>query len=151
MERGIDVSYLTYSGKFLGSTAAESSKNIFLRFEQYKVYLDEESRLKIAKAIIANKIENQIQLIYEHKRKDSEYDWDSDISGLIKNKATLEDKLTSNEVLGVEGICSNIYFGAFSHMLDCDFEFTLMLCHLRQPRYCYHLYNDANRDLHDAC
>ena len=123
MERGIDVSYLTYSGKFLGSTAAESSKNIFLRFEQYKVYLDEESRLKIAKAIIANKIENQIQLIYEHKRKDSEYDWDSDISGLIKNKATLEDKLTSNEVLGVEGICSNIYFGAFSHMLDCDFEF----------------------------
>lgn len=26
-------------------------------------------------------------------------------------------------MLGVEGICSNIYFGAFGQMLKCDFEF----------------------------
>ena len=123
MERGIDVSYLTYSGKFLGSTAAESSKNIFLRFEQYRVYLNDSERLGIAKAIISNKIENQVAIINEHKRKDDGYDWNSDIEGLIRNKSMLDSKTTSNEILGVEGICSNIYFGAFSHMLDCDFEF----------------------------
>ena len=44
MERGVDVSYLTYGGRFLGSTAAEASKNIFLRFEQYRFYLDDDRR-----------------------------------------------------------------------------------------------------------
>lgn len=33
MEKGIDVSYMSYSGRYIGHTAAESSKNIFLRCE----------------------------------------------------------------------------------------------------------------------
>ena len=36
---------------------------------------------------------------------------------------SLKEKTTPNEILGVEGICSHIYFGAFGHMLKCDFEF----------------------------
>ncbi len=123
MEKGVDVSYLTYSGKYLGSTAAESSKNIFLRFEQYKYYLDEVRRLSMARIIAANKIQNQIEIIKEHKRKDSEYDWDSDIGQMARLKESLPKTETANEVLGIEGMCSNIYFGAFSHMLDCDFDF----------------------------
>lgn len=49
MEKGVDVSYFSYSGKYLGHTAAESSKNIFLRFQQYAYYLDEDKRLEMAK------------------------------------------------------------------------------------------------------
>lgn len=123
MERGVDVSYLSYSGKFLGSTSADASKNIFLRFEQYRFYLDETRRLDMARIITRNKIQNQIELIKEHRQKDTSYDWDSDIWQMEKLSNTLHKKETSNEILGVEGMCSNIYFGAFSHMLDCDFEF----------------------------
>ncbi len=123
MEKGIDISYLTYSGKYLGSTAAEASKNIFLRFEQYRLYLDEERRLGIARDITYNKIGNQIEVIKDHKRKDRDYDWNRDIVQMERLRAQLSDCRTSNEILGTEGMCSNIYFGAFSHMLDCDFDF----------------------------
>ena len=32
MQEGIDISFFTYSGNYIGRIAAESSKNIFLRF-----------------------------------------------------------------------------------------------------------------------
>ena len=123
MSKGIDVSYLTYSGRYLGSTAAEASKNIFLRFEQYQYYLDDMRRLQMARIITANKIDNQIAVIREHRRKDLDYDWDRDIEQMIRLRQTLRDKETANEILGVEGMCSNIYFGAFGHMIDCEFVF----------------------------
>ena len=123
MEKGVDVSYLTYNGTYLGSTSAEASKNIFLRFEQYQFYLDEKRRLEMARIITRNKIDNQIELIKTHKRKDPEYGWDNDIRQMELLKHSLFEKETANEILGIEGMCSNIYFGAFAHMLDCDFEF----------------------------
>ncbi len=123
MEKGIDVSYLTYSGKYLGSAAAEASKNIFLRFEQYMFYLDGERRLTMARTITANKISNQMEILKEHRRSDREYDWDRDINNMSKLRRSLQNHMTSNEILGVEGMCSNIYFGAFGHMIDCDFSF----------------------------
>ena len=123
MEKGVDVSYFTYSGKFLGSAAAEASKNIFLRFEQYSYYLDERKRLEMAKIITDNKIRNQMAMIRHYRRKDIEYDWLADLKQMENVRLTLAGKETPNEILGVEGMCSNIYFSAFGHMLDCEFSF----------------------------
>lgn len=36
---------------------------------------------------------------------------------------SLIEKQTNNEIMGVEGLCSNIYFGCFKYMLKCDFQF----------------------------
>lgn len=123
MDKGIDVSYFSNSGKYLGHTAAEASKNIFLRFEQYRFYLDEERRLEMAKCITRNKIQNQIAVIQKH-RWNGEYDWKKDISTMEQMIATIPEKGTSNELLGIEGMCSNIYFGAFAHMITGDIPFT---------------------------
>lgn len=123
MEKGIDVSYFSYSGKYLGHAAAEASKNIFLRFQQYGVYMDEERRLEMAKVIVRNKIQNQMAVIRGHRWESSTHDWKGDLSQMEKYQQTLCDKTSPNEVLGVEGICSNIYFGAFGKMLKCDFQF----------------------------
>ena len=117
MEKGIDVSYFSYSGRYLGHAAAEASKNIFLRFQQYGFYLDEEKRLDMAKLIVRNKIQNQMALIRGHRWENSEHDWKKDLEQMEKYQKTLIDKKSPNEVLGVEGICSNIYFGAFGQML----------------------------------
>ncbi len=123
MEQGVDVSYFSYSGKYLGHAAAEASKNIFLRFHQYGFYLDEEKRLNMAKIIVRNKIQNQMALIRKHRWGDGGHDWKCDLKQMEQHLQTLQDKVTPNEVLGVEGICSNIYFGAFGNMLKCDFQF----------------------------
>ena len=67
LKQGIDISYYTYGGQYLGQTAAESSKNIFLRFSQYELYNDEKRRLDFAKTIVSNKIDNQLQVICSHR------------------------------------------------------------------------------------
>lgn len=124
LKKGIDVHFFSYSGEYLGRMAAESSKNIFLRFEQYGFYLQMNRRLDMAKIIIDNKIHNQMNLIRRHRWNNSDYDWKRDVAKMEYYLSLLPEKNTSNEILGIEGICSNIYFSAFGHMLKCDFTFS---------------------------
>lgn len=124
LKKGIDVHFFSYSGEYLGRMAAESSKNIFIRFEQYGFYLQMNRRLDMAKIIIDNKIHNQMNLICRHRWNNSDYDWKRDVAKMEYYLSLLPEKNTSNEILGIEGICSNIYFSAFGHMLKCDFTFS---------------------------
>lgn len=122
LEKGIDISYFSYSGKYLGHTASDTSKNIFLRMQQYDCYEDIERRNDIARAIVANKIENQISVISGWKWKD-DFDWKADVEDMRRHMATLPEKKTQMEMMGVEGICSNIYFHSYAGMFSCDFKF----------------------------
>ena len=123
MENGVDVSYFTYGGKYLGRTTAEASGNIFLRFEQYQCYLDERRRLEIAEAIVRNKIQNQLALIRGTRWKDETFDWKSRAERIEKQLKQVGEKTCANELMGVEGICSQVYFQAFAEMLKGDFLF----------------------------
>ena len=122
MENGVDVSHFTYGGKYLGHTAAESSRNIFLRFEQYAFYQDMERRMNMARLLVSGKISNQIALIRNHRFTEG-YDWRVDVARMEELRQTLPERKTPNEILGVEGLCSNIYFKAFGHMIKGDFAF----------------------------
>ncbi len=122
IESGIDVSFFSYSGRYIGHVMADSSKNIFLRFSQYDAYQDMETRLQIAKNLIFNKIENQMQVIRKHRFK-SGFSPKNELDKMKKIQSGLFSCATSNEILGVEGMCSNLYFSCFSHMIDCQFEF----------------------------
>ena len=129
MERGVDVSYFSYAGKYLGQTAADASKNIFLRFSQYGLYEDLGRRLEIAKIIVKNKVENQIMVLekgQENDRKKVEgemYAFEADCKRMREIVKTLSNKETPNGVLGVEGVCSQIYFGGYGKLFHCDCVF----------------------------
>lgn len=122
MENGVDISFFTFSGKFIGQALADSSKNIFLRFSQYDLYNNMEKRLDMAKIIIKNKIENQIYLVKKYRYKD-----DFSPREDMKKMQSLKDKVdtckTANEILGMEGMCSNYYFSCFAHMVQCQVPF----------------------------
>lgn len=122
-ENGVDVTFFTATGKYLGKAGAESSKNIFLRFAQYGVYNDTERRLALARTITANKIDNQITMMRRYRFKFEDYDWKADAAQMERLKSTLSDKQTTNEIMGIEGMCSNIYFGAFGRMFTNGFVF----------------------------
>lgn len=122
LQQGVDISYYSFDGRYLGQTAAESSKNIFLRFSQYELYKDERRRLEFAKRIVKNKIENQIFLIKGYRwERDSK--WQEDAEQIQKIKQKIDSVETTGELLGIEGMCSNIYFRAFGRMFRCEFVF----------------------------
>lgn len=120
--QGIDVHYFSFSGKYLGRTGAEHSKNIFLRFAQHEVYHDMGMRLKFARQIVKNKVNNQMDLIKKIRFQNS-YDWKADVEQMEKVVSTLEHKETPNGILGVEGLCSHIYFGAYGKMFKSKIGF----------------------------
>lgn len=109
LQQGIDISHYTYSGQYLGQTAAESSKNIFLRFSQYELYNNEKKRLDFARTIVSNKIGNQLNIIENHRWEDYPQ-WRDDAEQIRRLKDKVSDAETANELLGIEGMSSNIYF-----------------------------------------
>lgn len=123
MGQGVDVSYFSYGGNYLGHSAAESSRNIFVRFSQYELYLNLPNRLSMAKTIVRNKIENQKSLILQYRWTGSDYDWRSDLAQMEKTQAKLEGADTPNQILGIEGMCSSIYFKSFAQMFRCKITF----------------------------
>lgn len=122
LDMGIDVSYFSYQGKYLGRTASDTSKNIFLRMQQYDCYEDTERRNEIAKIIVANKIENQIAVI-SGWRWSGDFNWQQDVADMRKHLQTLDEKNSQMEFMGVEGICSSIYFHSYAQMFTCEFKF----------------------------
>ena len=122
LQQGIDISHYSYGGQYLGQTAAESSKNIFLRFPQYELYNNDCRRMDFAKRIVSNKISNQLQMICSHRWE--EYpEWKADAAQIRRMREKVSEAETTNELLGIEGRCSNIYFRSFGHMFRCDFVF----------------------------
>ncbi len=123
LDDGIDISYFTYGGKYLGHTCSETSKNVFLRFSQYEYYQNLEKRLELAKIIVENKIYNQIAVIKKFRWNNEQYNPKDDIEKMQRLAKVVFEKQTDNEIMGVEGLSSNIYFGCFKHMLKSDIAF----------------------------
>lgn len=123
MERGIDVSHFSFSGRYLGATAADSSKNIFLRLAQYDLYQDLDSRMRIARRIVANKIKNQREMIRSHRWEFGDRDVREVLQDMDLLQTRTEGCLTSNELMGIEGRASSIYFQLYGRMFTCRIEF----------------------------
>lgn len=123
LQNGIDVSYLTFSGRYLGHTVAESSKNIFLRLAQYEAYQNMEIRLGIAKQIVQNKIENQKQMIKGWRWDSEDSAWKEEIEQMEKICRKVENAENASKLMGLEGMASNLYFRAFGRMFKCEFSF----------------------------
>lgn len=122
LQNGIDVSYLTFSGRYLGHTAAESSKNIFLRLAQYEAYQNMERRMEIAKQIVGNKMDNQKQII-QSWRWDGDSAWKEEFGQIEKLRKKVDGAETASRLMGLEGMASNLYFRAFGRMFKCEFSF----------------------------
>lgn len=122
MKNGVDISIFSFSGEFIGQALADSSKNIFLRFSQYDLYQDMEKRLDLAKIIVKNKIKNQMFLVKNYRYKDN-YSPKEELIKMQRLKEKTDVCETSNEILGMEGMCSNYYFSCFAHMVQCRIPF----------------------------
>lgn len=123
MNAGIDISYMTLNGKFIGRSYSDNSKNIFLRLAQYDFYQDRERRFKVAKSIVKNKIDNQIGMIKNYRWGDGNYDWKETVKMLEANLQCADEKADINSLMGIEGISSSIYFKSYGKMFKDDLHF----------------------------
>lgn len=124
MQKGIDVNYFSFSGTYLGCTAADASKNIFLRLAQYDLYQNQEARLEIAKTIVENKIKNQMYLVQTHRWEAEDNVWKEELVQMEHLAGKVKGMTSTNQLMGIEGKASNLYFKGYGRMFKCKFAFS---------------------------
>lgn len=120
-ERGIGLAFCTPRGRFLARVCGESSGNVLLRREQYRIADDPWRSCEIARNMIFGKLSNcaaSIQrTIRDHALRVSDCGLDNAAHQI---KELLPQALSASELdalRGLEGVGAAAYFGVFDHLL----------------------------------
>lgn len=123
-EHGIEMAILTRTGRLIGQITSPSPKNIFLRIAQFKKYEDPAFRLALAKAIVAGKIANSVNLVRRFAYNHPEVDLAPELERMDASARSLEDAGSPGQLNGIEGGAAKSYFAAFGKMMLGDFTFS---------------------------
>jgi len=129
-KRGIDLSFLSSSGRFLARVSGEVKGNVTLRKEQYRISDDRERSLAIARNFIAAKVYNS-RWVLERAVRDYPMRLDADklkakSTFLVSGISKIRKCNSAEELLGLEGETAAVYFSVFDDLIlqqKQDFRF----------------------------
>lgn len=119
--RGIGLTFLSGSGRFLARVTGEVYGNVTLRKEQYRRSENPEGSLEIAKSCITGKIYNSRWVL---ERAVRDYPLRLDVDKLKTKSQFLQETLkkiqecdTASSLLGLEGEAASVYFSVFDDLI----------------------------------
>jgi len=117
LELSIPVVYIDNNGKILGCLCNEKQTAARL-LRQIEVFSDADKSILLSREVVGEKISNQHNLLRQYaKSKDADK-----LSSKIKRLKSQAEKINSatnlDELRGVEGMASKIYFSAFPDLID---------------------------------
>lgn len=136
VKRKISVSFLNEYGKYLGTFYGESSGNVLLRREQYRI-ADDTRAVNYARSFIFGKLHNQkwvmergvrdysLRLDAELLKKQSEF-----ISSQLKQVLEIDNE---EKLRAIEGNAAHRYFLAFDELILQNKEFFALRNRNRRP------------------
>jgi CRISPR-associated protein Cas1 len=114
LARGIPVTYLTRSGRLLGTVGGVLGNNVRLRIEQHRLCREELGRLPAARWIVAGKIRNQRTFL---RRNDHDLP-----EAVLTEMASLASDAAGagaiDTLMGYEGRAARLYFERFAVMVS---------------------------------
>lgn len=120
-ERGIGLTFLSGSGRFLARITGEVYGNVTLRKEQYRCSENPEASLKIAKSCITGKVYNSRWVL---ERAIRDYPLRLDVDKLKSKSRFLQENLKKIQecdmapsLLGLEGEAASVYFSVFDDLI----------------------------------
>lgn len=120
-EKGIGLAFCTPRGKFLARVNGESSGNVLLRREQYRMADDPEKSCIIARNMIFGKLSNASASIQRTLRDHAPRISGGDLkaaSAQIKELLPLVLEVSEPDILrGLEGVGASAYFGVFDQLI----------------------------------
>jgi CRISPR-associated protein Cas1 len=112
-EQEVPICYFSMGGWFYGITAGLSTKNVFLRQQQFAMAAQPWFAKRLARDLVAGKIRNQRTFLLRNHIEP-----DGITLAEMKSMATRAEQSDSlEELLGIEGNAARLYFGAFSGLL----------------------------------
>ena len=134
---GRELVWMTGYGRFRGRLSGPTRGNVLLRRAQHAALSDPDHPGRIARQIVAGKIQNSRNQLLRSRRDAKESE---DRSVLAKAAERLADVLIRlkdthdlNEIRGAEGEAARAYFGVFNQMLRVDGESFVFEKRTRRP------------------
>lgn len=124
LKSGIEVQYYTQYGNYLGSNHPCSFKDVNRRLRQYETVANAELRLKWSMALLQSKIRSQLleyRRIADNKwqKRDQQF-----YHELLKYERRIQEASEINELMGIEGISSRLYFDYFGKSLPGGWQWS---------------------------
>lgn len=121
--KGVEIAFLSSHGRFKFRIVPETSKNIYLRMAQHDCYRDRDFRVRFSKTVVEGKLRNQRSLLLRGQRNRPDMDLQEPIKLLQAYTQQVHDKASVEEVMGLEGNGSKVFFDGFGRLLLGGFEF----------------------------
>lgn len=117
LDHGIDVAFVTATGRLRGSLVSAESPNVFLRLAQVDRYKDPAFCLELSRRIVAAKIAGQAELVSQSARNHPERVDAAVAADLDTLRRRLPEADSLDTVRGLEGRAAALYYGQLPGML----------------------------------
>lgn len=123
-ERGVCVSYMSESGRFLARVTGPVSGNVLLRLAQMRAYEDKEKKGEIARSFVVGKLLNARNVIMRRMRDHGESDTLRDAAEKHADviRRVRDSPPDAERLRGLEGEAGTAYFGCFNELLVAQKE-----------------------------
>ena len=118
-ERGVCVSFMSESGRFLARVTGPVSGNVLLRLAQMRAYEDKEKKGEIARSFVIGKLLNARNIILRRIRDHGESDVLRDAAEKHVDvvRRVRDSPPDAERLRGLEGEAGAAYFGCFTELL----------------------------------
>lgn len=124
MRSSIDVVCLSRRGSYQGTLiGANRGGHASRLLAQVALVGDRERRVRLAASLIGAKIRSQIHVLTRIARRDETVHVADTTAHMHAWRRSLTDARTLDEIMGIEGACSNAYFDALSACVPADVTF----------------------------
>lgn len=133
MEQGIDVSFLSTTGRLRGRLVSPHSLDGPLQIAQVARSQHPDYQLLFSQIIVEHKIGTQRRILLRHQRNHPHPDLDTAQQNLIRIQSQVSQTKDVSQTMGLEGHASRVYFDTFQH-LNRNPDFTFDGRNRRPPR-----------------
>jgi CRISP-associated protein Cas1 len=125
LERKIPLTFLTGTGRYLGSLEPPLTKNIFVRSAQWNAAKVEHDRaIHVVRGFVRGKLKNYRSALQRAQREGSRADFSGAIEKIERAMKPIEVTNNIDSLRGLEGAGSAAYFGVFNGLIRAEgFEF----------------------------
>lgn len=118
-ERGVCVSFLTESGRFLARVEGPVSGNVLLRLAQMRAYDDNATKGGIARSFVIGKVVNARNVLQRRIRDHGETPFLREANDKMLDviRRLRDSESDAARVRGLEGEAGAVYFGVFNELL----------------------------------
>lgn len=117
LREGIDVAFFSGNGDYLGRMTGGESKAARRRLGWYALVSDPQRRVALARSVVAGKIHNQRAVLLKRQLRLRDEEVGGALARLRGLAAQAQSTPAIDQLLGVEGMAANVYFGVFGRTI----------------------------------